>query len=226
MAEPAQLKEPFSALMVVETKPLPVTEKRLMIGSADASSAATLTRQTCLQCLGQFHTQQVWKQAQQAVPRRRAWGWQTQPLLFILLCMTWCSGDSLPERFETARAFYIALHQRRRRPGKTFAGFEKALAALPMPVLRAVAKAVRGRLAQVFAGRFTVDGFIPLGCDGSRLACPRSEDLVRRLGLGKKKKRRKRHTQTATASPPVPGAERYQGAEGTKVRPARTPQPL
>src|SRR5260370_14246270 len=192
MAEPAQLKEPFSALMVVETKPLPVTEKRLMIGSADASSAATLTRQTCLQCLGQFHTQQVWKQAQQAVPRRRAWRWQTQPLLFILLCMTWCAGDSLPERFETARAFYVALHQRRRRPGKTFAGFEKALGKLPLAVLRAVATAVRCRLAQVFAKRFCADGFIPLGCDGSRLACPRSGELDRRPGLGRKEKRKNR----------------------------------
>ena len=57
--------------------------------------------------------------------------------------MTWCAGDSSPERFETARAFYVALHQRRRRPGKTFAGFEKALGKLPMPVLRAVATAVR-----------------------------------------------------------------------------------
>jgi hypothetical protein len=224
MGEPAQLKEPFSAIMVVATKPLPVTEKRLMICSADASSAATLTPQSFLQCLGHFLTPQVWKQAQQAVPRRRAWRWQTQPLLFILLCMTWCSGDSLPERFETARAFYIALHQRRRRPGKTFAGFEKALAALPMPVLRAVAKAVRGRLAQVFAGRFTVDGFIPLGCDGSRLACPRSEELERRLGLGKKKKRKKRHKKTATARAPVPGEQRCPGAEGTKVRAAGTPQ--
>ena len=65
--------------------------------------------------------------------------------------MTWCAGDSLPERFETARAFYVALHQRRRRPGRTFAGFEKALGKLPVPVLRAVATAVRCRLAQVFA---------------------------------------------------------------------------
>jgi hypothetical protein len=174
--------------------------------------------------LGHFLTPQVWKQAQQALPRRRAWRWQTQPLLFILLCMTWCTGDSLPERFESARAFYVALHQRRRRPGKTFAGFDKALAHLPMPVLRALATAIRCRLAQVFAARFTVDGFIPLGCDGSRLACPRSAELERRLGLGKKKKPRRRQKKSAPASPPVPAGQRRSGAEQAKPRAAGTPQ--
>jgi hypothetical protein len=182
-----------------------------MIRSRDRSAAAPPTPQSFLQCLGHFLTPQVWKQAQQAVPRRRAWRWQTQPLLFVLLCMTWCAGDSLPERFETARAFYVALHQRRRRPGRTFAGFEKALGKLPVPVLRAVATALRGRLAQVFAKRFWVDGFIPLGCDGSRLACPRSQELERRLGLGKQPKK-KRKKQSAA------------GAGGSKTRAASAPQ--
>jgi len=208
----AQLKEPFSVIMVVATKPLPGTEKRLMTRSTHPSPLATAAPQSFAQCLAYFLTPQVWKQAQQAVPRRRAWRWQTQPLLFVLLGMTWCAGDSLPERFETACAFYVALHQRRRRPGKTFAGFEKALGKLPMPVLRAVATALRGRLAQVFAQRLWVDGFIPLGCDGSRLACPRSQELEQRLVLGKKRKR-KRKPKAAPASP-----------ASTKPRAASCPQ--
>jgi hypothetical protein len=171
--------------------------------------------------LNYFLTPQVWKQAHQAVPRRRSWRWQTQPLLFLLLCRTWCAGDSLPERFETARACYVALHQRRRRPGKTFAGFEKALGQLPVPVLRAVATAVRGRLAQVFASRWWVDGFIPLGCDGSRLACPRSAELERRLHLGQKPQRRKRQKQTAAGSPATPAEP---GPATAKARAAGTPQ--
>src|SRR5258708_27630297 len=143
--------------MVGATKPLPSPENRFLIRSPARSLPATATPQTFLQCLNYFLTPQVWKQAHQAVPRRRSWRWQTQPLLFLLLCMTWCAGDSLPERFETARACYVALHQRRRRPGKTFAGFEKALGKVPMPVLRALATAVRSRLAQVFAKRLLVD---------------------------------------------------------------------
>ena len=186
-----------------------------------AASASTTAPQSFLQCLGYFLTPQVWKQAQQAVPRRRACRWQNQPLVLVLLCMTWCAGDSLPERFETARAFYVALHQRRRRPGKSFAGFEKALGKVPVALLRAVAAALRRRLAQVFAKRFWVDGFIPLGCDGSRLACPRSQELEQRLGLGKKPKRKKRKPKAAPASPPtVPEA----GAPGAKSRAPGTPQ--
>ncbi len=156
--------------------------------------------QTFTQCLAHFLTPQVCKQAQQAAPRRRAWRWQTQPLIHVLLVMTWCTGDSLPERFETARAFYVACHQRRRRPGKTFAGFEQALGTLPTRVLRATAAGLRRRLAQVLADRWECDGFVPLGCDGSRLACPRSEELEKRLVMFKKKKRRKKAKKAAQAA--------------------------
>jgi hypothetical protein len=77
---------------------------------------------------------------------------------------------------------------------------------MPLPVLRAVASAVRCRLALIFAQRFLIDGFIPLGCDGSRLACPRSQELERRLGLGKKKKK-KRKPKAALACPQTQAAE-------------------
>jgi len=196
-----------------------------MVQSTHPAAAATRAPQSFLECLGHFLTPQVWKQAQQAAPRGRAVRWQRQPLLLVLLVMTWCAGDSLPERFETARAFYVALHQRRRRPGKTFAGFEKALGKLPVRVLRAVATAVRGRLAQVFAKRLWVDGFIPLGCDGSRLACPRSQELERRLGLGKKPKKRKRK-KVAPACPQTQEKPSSVCPEGSKGRTAApyTPQ--
>jgi Transposase DDE domain len=169
--------------------------------------------QSFVQCLGYFLTPQVWKQAQRAARRCRPLRWQTRPLVFVLLAMTWCAGDALPERFETARAFYVALHQRRRRPGKTFAGFEKALGKVPLPVLRAVAAGVRRRIAQVFAPRFWVDGFIPLACDGSRLACPRSAELERRLAARAKKRRRKKKAAPAGAPGPAdaPGVDRTAG---------------
>jgi Transposase DDE domain len=222
--EVAQLKKPFSAIMVGATKPPPVTEKRLMVQSRHPASAATRTPQSFLECLSHFLTPQVWKQAQQVSRRGRAVRWQRQPLVVVLLVMTWCAGDSLPERFETARAFYVALHQRRRRPGRTFAGFEKALGKVPVAVLRAVATAVRCRLTQVFAKRWWVDGFIPLGCDGSRLACPRSQELERRLGLGKKPKNKKRTKQTPPAGPPVEEVQRCTCPEGTKTRAVSMPQ--
>jgi hypothetical protein len=104
------------------------------------------------------------------------------PLLLVLLLATWCAGDSLPEKFEVARGFYVVCCPKRKRPGKSFAGFEKALARLPLPVLRALGEALRSRLATVFGQRLLCHGFIPLGCDGTRQECPRTAELERRLG--------------------------------------------
>jgi Transposase DDE domain len=75
---------------------------------------------------------------------------------------------------------------KRKRPGKSFAGFEKAVARLPMPVLRALAVGLRGRFEAVFRERWRVGNFIPFGCDGTRQNCPRTEELERRLGSGGK----------------------------------------
>lgn len=107
--------------------------------------------------------------------------WQLQPLVLLLLLMTWVSGDSQAERFETARAFYVACPPHDKRPGKTLQGFEKALARLPTPILRALAAALRQTLGRPLLAWLNVGGFLPVGCDGSRLECPRSAELEQRL---------------------------------------------
>src|ERR1700745_2165991 len=98
--------------------------------------------------------------------------------------MTWCCGDSEGERFASVRAFYVSCHQRRRRPGDSLQGFQMALARLPMRGLRALAAGLRQQLAQrwVDALRLGKGGYVPLACDGSRLECPRTEELQARLG--------------------------------------------
>src|SRR5947209_14471637 len=148
------------------------------------SRRSLIAPESFLECLRYFLTPQVWKQAHQAIGPFRGSRWRPQPLLLVLLTLTWCWGESLPERFETARAFYVACYPRRRRPGRTVSGLQKALARAPAAALRAVAAAVRARLCGVFAQRLAVDGFIPLGCDGSRLRCPRTAELERRLPPG------------------------------------------
>ena len=73
--------------------------------------------QSLLEYTRQFLTPQVWKQARQAVPRKRSRPrWDLQPLVLILLAMTWASGDSEPEKFQTARGFYVAAYQARSSP--------------------------------------------------------------------------------------------------------------
>ncbi|MCI0353623.1 MAG: IS4 family transposase [Acidobacteria bacterium] len=137
-----------------------------------------------LDCLREFLTPAVWKQAQKARGAHRSSRWSTQPLVFMLLLMTWCCGDSQAERFETARAFCVVCLSKRRRPGKTVQGFQKALTRLPMKVLRTLAWAVRQRLLATLD--LLTDGFVVLGCDGSRLECPRSAELDQRLEPGGK----------------------------------------
>lgn len=130
----------------------------------------------------EFLTSEVFKQVRNSSRRRKLPRWDLHPLLYVLLLTTYCCGDSLPEKFEAARAFYVTCCPKRKRPGKGFAGFEKAVAKLPMPALRSLAAAIRRRAATVFSNRWQVGRFIPFGCDGTRQTCPRSEELERRLG--------------------------------------------
>ncbi len=134
----------------------------------------------------EFLTPAVFKQVRNATKRRKSPRWDLRPLLYILLLTTYCCGDSLPEKFEAARGFYVVCCPKRKRPGACFSGFEKALAKLPMPILRALATGIRGRIETIFANSWKVGNFIPFGCDGTRQTCPRTEELERRLGAGGK----------------------------------------
>lgn len=124
----------------------------------------------------------VWRQAHHTpgAPSKKI-RWSLQPLVLVLLGMTWCVGDSQEERFETARAFCVTCMQDRKRPGSTLKGFEQALARLPMPVLRALAAGIRRQIVRHLSPLLTTYGFVILGCDGARMETPRSAELERRL---------------------------------------------
>jgi hypothetical protein len=134
----------------------------------------------------EFLTPAVFKQVRNASTRRKCPRWDLHPLLYILLLTTYCCGDSLPEKFEAARSFYVVCCPKRKRPGNSFSGFEKAIAKLPMPILRALGAAIRQHIESVFGERWKVGGFIPLGCDGTRQVCPRTEELERHMGTSSK----------------------------------------
>jgi hypothetical protein len=139
-------------------------------------------------CLREFLTPNSWKQAhEQRHSPKRSPRWNTQALVLTVLLMTWCCGDSQAERFETAKAFCVALLPKRRRPGKTVQGYQKALAKLPTRVFRVLAGGLRRVLEARLARRWFEQGFIPIGCDGSRVECPRSAELEQRLGQANKK---------------------------------------
>ena len=60
-----------------------------------------------LASIRQFLTPAVWKQAHGAVAKKnRRARWEIQPLVMVLVLMTWSCGESQAERFEAAKAFY------------------------------------------------------------------------------------------------------------------------
>jgi hypothetical protein len=133
--------------------------------------------------LRQFLTPKVWKQAQRGLKKpRKDTRWTFHHLTLVLVAITWSLGESTPERFEMARGIVELCRPKRRRPGKTALGFQKALCRLPMRPLVALAGAIRNRLLVMLGDSLLYGGFIPLGCDGSRLECSRNEELLARMG--------------------------------------------
>jgi Transposase DDE domain len=144
---------------------------------------ATRHARSMASCLRQFLTPQVWKQARRGLKKtRKDARWDFHHLILVLLAMTWSLGDSTPERFEMARGIVAICRPKRRRAGGTALGFQKALCRLPMRPLVALAEALRHRLLSLLGDGLLHDGFIPLGCDGSRLECCRNDELIARMG--------------------------------------------
>jgi hypothetical protein len=133
--------------------------------------------------VSQFLTPRVWKKAHQAWQAKHSGSrWTLQAIVWVLLAMAWGLGDSVEERFATARAACVAHHLKARRPGRTLAGFLHALANLPMPVLRTLSRCLSEQFAEKFLDAARIGGWAPFACDGTRLACPRSQELQERLG--------------------------------------------
>jgi len=159
------------------------TAAKQRVSARQRTSTEPLGPQSFLDFVRYFLPAHVWRQAQQlpGAPSKKI-RWSLQPLLLVLLGMTWCVGDSQEERFETARAFCVCCTQKRKRPGQTLKGFEAALGRLPMRVLRVFAAGMRQQIQRHLAAWLTTHGFIILGCDGARMEAPRSSELEKRLG--------------------------------------------
>jgi hypothetical protein len=190
----AQLKKPFPARMSLFNE-LNNWEKRLMRRSAiaKAKTAKAKTRRTRARrirakkvfipkALLQFLTPLVWKQGHQAWQTKHSdCSWSLKAIVWVLVLMAWVKGDSEQERFLNARSYYLAKHRHEKRPGATWEGFQEALRRLPIPVFRALAEGLRRQLGQRWIDNLRIGGWLPIGCDGSRLECPRSERLEKRL---------------------------------------------
>jgi hypothetical protein len=142
----------------------------------------TVATRSFLNSIHQYLSPSVWKQAHQVWQRPKAASrWSLHAVIGTLLHMVWNGGDSLEERFASARACYVAAHQRERRPGQSLAGFLAAVVRLPLCVFRALAEGVRQQITLRYVDRLRLHGWLPVACDGTRLECPRTQQLQERL---------------------------------------------
>jgi len=169
-----------------------VGEAAMIVRKRRRTKRCLSLRRSLREVLQDFLTPALWKQAhqqRQQTRRQRSPRWATQPLVLVLLLMTWSSGDSEAERFEIAKAYcQTAWLAKRRGCGKTVEGFQTALKRLPMVVLRTVAAAILPVLVRRLGALWLFKGFVPIGCDGSRVTCPRATELEKGLGVAGKGK--------------------------------------
>jgi hypothetical protein len=189
----AQLKKPLLDTMDGSITNHPVAGEAAMKPRKKHRTKRCPSPQRSLrEVLQDFLTPALWKQAhqkRQKTRRQKSSRWATQPLVLVLLFMTWSSGDSEAERFEAAKAYcQTAWLAKRRGCGKTVGGFQTALKRLPLAVLRTFAAAILPVLVKRVGTLWLFKGFVPIGCDGSRVTCPRAVELEKRLGAAGKDK--------------------------------------
>src|SRR5436305_3250753 len=70
----------------------------------------------------------------------------------------------------------------RRRSGRTYQGFVAALAKKSDALLSKLADHLRGEVRAVAGERWEYLGFVPIGCDGSKVECPRTAANEKEFG--------------------------------------------
>jgi len=101
--------------------------------------------------------------------------------------MTWCPLQTLGDRFAAARDVLVEMFPSRRRVGKTYQGFVKALLSRSEWLLARLAAHLRGVICQIAGPYWTREGFVAFAADGSRVECPRTEANEKALGCGGRK---------------------------------------
>jgi hypothetical protein len=118
--------------------------------------------------------------------RKKRWTWPST--IFQAILMAYDQSASLKDRFQYARQCLMEMFPRRRRPGKTYQGFVKAVRRIPAK-LREQLQAHLCRQHQKAAGRFwEIFGWIPFAADGSRVELPRTEANQKAFGCAGRNK--------------------------------------
>jgi len=113
--------------------------------------------------------------------------WTGRFLAFVAVLMAWDPAQTLCDRFAAARDVLTGMFPSRRRVGKTYQGFIKALFSWSDLLVEKVADHLRGVIRQIAGPYWTREGFVAFAADGSRVECPRTEANETALGCGGRK---------------------------------------
>jgi len=100
--------------------------------------------------------------------------WTDRLLVVAAMLMSWQSASSLKDAFEGCWHVVCGMYPTRRRVGHTHEGFIKALQKHSERLLSMVSSALRKAVESVARDYWTIEGWIVMGVDGSRIECPRT----------------------------------------------------
>jgi hypothetical protein len=100
--------------------------------------------------------------------------WTDRLLVMAAVLMIWTSETTLQDAFASARGVVAAMYDSRRRPGRTFGGFWKALTQASPRLLALLATHLRQAVARVAGARWRWKGWAVMAVDGTRVECPRT----------------------------------------------------
>ena len=101
--------------------------------------------------------------------------WSLPYLIYQAVLMAYDSSAILQDRFAHARQTLIEMFPSRRRPGRTYQGFIKALKQLPAALVDRLNEHLRECHKRVAGEHWRRWGWIPFACDGSRVEVPRTQ---------------------------------------------------
>lgn len=123
--------------------------------------------------------------------------WTPRLLVVTAMCSAWAVASTCQEAFAIARKSVVEMYPTRRRPGKSYQGFTKALALKSAVLLGLVVESLRHRTREVAGARWRQDGWVVMSVDGSSVRCPRT--VANENAFGYSGKERSAPTQTLTA---------------------------
>lgn len=114
--------------------------------------------------------------------------WSVQFLVYQAILMAYDSSAALKDRFAQARQALVAMFPSRRRPGKTYQGFIRALRHLPAALVERVMDHLRACHRRVAKDHWKLWGWVPFTPDGSRVEIARTQRNEKAFGCAGRKK--------------------------------------